>query len=297
VRQQDGGVHDFGYSATSTFAGGKSAGEVGGTIWRSGEYAYYADKVGPLSLNDKLEASGKVVLTVGPPDSGMYIGWFNGEEKELSPPQAGNFVGVKVGGPTRVGHYFCPAYATTQTKLPEQGSLQHEPNISIERDKGPVLTPLKPFDWKLSYDPAAADGKGAITVTLGVESGHAPAEGRRQSQGRHPRPLRPLRHPSRGELREDLLRRPDVHGGESQRVNDDSRHRRSHGRFGQQLDRVDQVLAAGRIGEEKRDLRAAEDDAVHPALTQCRDRVPRDRMLGGPSRPSITRKIAAARGR
>src|SRR6185503_18865798 len=51
------GAHDFGFSQTN-FAGGK-AGEVGGIFWRSGKYAYYADKVGPLTLDDRLEASGK----------------------------------------------------------------------------------------------------------------------------------------------------------------------------------------------------------------------------------------------
>ncbi len=167
-RRDEGGAHDFGYSDTS-FAGGK-AGEIGGMIWRSGDFAYYADRIGPLSLNDRLEASGKVILAVGPPDSGMNIGFFNSAEKELSPPQAGQFIGVKIGGPTRVGHYFVLAYATAQTKKPERGDLQHPPNISVEKGSGPVLTPQKQFDWKLIYDPAANDGNGAITTTLGDES-------------------------------------------------------------------------------------------------------------------------------
>ncbi len=170
-RTQDGGVHDFGFSDATHFAGGAKPGELGGILWRSGSYGYYADPhVGPLSLNDRLEARGKVVLSVGPPDSGMYIGWFNGAEKELSPTQAGQFVGVKIGGPTHVGHYFTPAYATAQTKLPEQGKLQHEPNVSVERGTGPLLVPKKVFDWKIVYDPAASGGQGAITVTLGEES-------------------------------------------------------------------------------------------------------------------------------
>ena len=100
----------------------------------------------------------------------MHIGWFNGGERELSPPQAGNFVGVKIGGPTRVGHYFLPAYATTQTAKPDRGDKQHPPNIAVERGTGPVLVPKQQFDWKITYDPAASDGKGAITVTLGDES-------------------------------------------------------------------------------------------------------------------------------
>jgi hypothetical protein len=169
VRGNEGGKHDFGYSATN-FAGGASAGELGGTIWRSGVYAFYADKVGPLSLNDKLEASGKVVLNVGPPDSGMYIGYFNGDATEYSPAQAGNFVGIKIGGPTRVGHYFVPAYSPMQTSKPQKGDKKNPPSIAIERDKGPVLVPQKQFDWKFTYDPAAEAGKGAITVKLDGES-------------------------------------------------------------------------------------------------------------------------------
>jgi len=59
------GAHDFGFSSTN-HAGG-NAGEIGGIFWRSGKYAYFADKVGPLSLEDRLEARGKVVLKSGAP--------------------------------------------------------------------------------------------------------------------------------------------------------------------------------------------------------------------------------------
>src|SRR5262249_23532207 len=74
------GPHACGFSPPS-HAGGK-AGEVGGTFWRSGKYAYYADKVGPLSLEDRLEAGGKVVLKSGAPDSDMYLGWFSSANKD-----------------------------------------------------------------------------------------------------------------------------------------------------------------------------------------------------------------------
>jgi len=78
--EESGGAHNFGFSEKTNFAGG-AAGEVGGIMWRSGVYGYYADRVGPLSMNDRLEASGKVMLDVAPPDSGMYFGWFNSAEK------------------------------------------------------------------------------------------------------------------------------------------------------------------------------------------------------------------------
>jgi hypothetical protein len=149
------GAHDFGFSPTN-HAGGK-AGEVGGTFWRSGKYAYYGDRIGPLTLDDRLEASGKVALVSGAPDSDMFLGWFNSANKEEPPTKAGHFLGVHVGGPTRVGHYFQPVATTARGTRSRVTS-------------GPVLTPGKVYDWSLVYDPAAGDGNGAVTVKLGKES-------------------------------------------------------------------------------------------------------------------------------
>jgi hypothetical protein len=150
-----GGAHDFGFSNTR-YAGGQP-GEVGGTFWRSGQYAYYADRVGPLTLEDRLEASGKVVLQVGAPDSDMFIGWFASTNKAKAPVEAGHFLGVHVGGPTRVGHYFQPSLTTAQGQ-------------KAQAKAGPVLEPGKVYQWSLAYDPTAQDGRGEIQVTLGQES-------------------------------------------------------------------------------------------------------------------------------
>ncbi|MEA2707693.1 MAG: hypothetical protein QOF78_294, partial [Phycisphaerales bacterium] len=170
-RLDEGGAHNFGFIAATNLSGGASAGEMGGMIWRSGAYGYYADRVGPLSMENRLEASGKIVLNVGSPDSGMNLGWFNSAEKELAPTQAGQFVGVRIGGPTRVGHYFVPAYATAQTKPPKPtGTREHPASVSVEKSVGPVLVPQKVFDWRIVYDPAGAGGKGTIEATLGEES-------------------------------------------------------------------------------------------------------------------------------
>lgn len=149
------GAHNFGFSDTSN-AGGKR-GEIGGTFWRSGEYAYYADRVGPLTFEDRLEAGGKVVLKVGAPDADMYLGWFNSADQEKCPLEAGNFLGVHVGGPTRAGHYFHPAYSTGKA-------------ARAVAKAGPLLTHDRVYDWSLTYDPLAEGGKGAIHVTLGQES-------------------------------------------------------------------------------------------------------------------------------
>jgi hypothetical protein len=151
------GKHDFGYSAATNFAGG-APGEVGGVFWRTDKnYGYYADPVGPLTLDDRLEASGRVVLVVGGPDADMYIGWFNSGAKDKPPTHAGHFLGVHVGGPTRVGHYFQPAYTTAKKS-------------KVHADTGPVLVPGKAYSWTLVYDPAANSGRGAIRIGLGEES-------------------------------------------------------------------------------------------------------------------------------
>jgi len=103
-----------------------------------------------------LEARGKVVLKSGAPDSDMFLGWFNSADKNKPPTEAGHFLGVHVGGPTRVGHYFQPALVTAN-------------GIKSQAATAPVLTPGKVYDWSLLYDPIAQDGNGAITVTLDKE--------------------------------------------------------------------------------------------------------------------------------
>lgn len=149
------GAHNFGYSASS-HAGGKP-GEAGGVFWRTDEWGYYADPIGPLSFEDRLEARGRVILVSGGPDSDMSFGWFRAERGGEAPNTAGPFLGIAVGGPTRVGHYFLPA-ATTGS------GLRGQP------DRGPVLEPGKPYTWSLVYDPQANGGNGALTATLGTES-------------------------------------------------------------------------------------------------------------------------------
>jgi hypothetical protein len=169
IENPPAGAHDFGFSAKTNFAGGKP-GELGGDLWRGGKYGYYADRVGPLTLDDRLEARGKVVLKVGAPDSDMFLGWFSSAAKDEPPSKAGDFLGVHVGGPTRVGHYFQPAYATAK-------------GTPGKTEKGPVLVPGHVYEWALAYDPAADGGKGVIEVTLGKESVRLPLKEGHKAEG------------------------------------------------------------------------------------------------------------------
>lgn len=150
------GAQNFGFSDTQ-HAGGKP-GEIGGAFWRSeNAWGYYADRVGLLSLDDRLEARGRVTLAAGGPDSDMAFGWFGNAEGGESPFRAGSFLGIKVGGPTRVGHYFLPAFTASE-------------QVRALPDTGPVLEPGRTYPWALRYEPSAANGQGAITATLGEET-------------------------------------------------------------------------------------------------------------------------------
>ncbi len=161
------GIQNFGYSNTA-FAGGKG-GEIGGIFWRDAKGGHYADRVGPLTLEDPLEASGKVNLIIGGTDADVTIGWF------LKDTQAGlnakversgypNFLGIHIGGPTRVGHYFLPKVITGKgTMLVAQGT-KSQPKA------GPVMVQNQATQWTLAYDPNGNQGNGSIRVTLGGES-------------------------------------------------------------------------------------------------------------------------------
>ena len=162
------GAHDFGFSATNHAGGTK--GEVGGGLWRSGAFGYYADRVGPLNLEQRLEARGKVKLVTAGPDSDMQLGWFNSAAKDKNRGDTENFVGIHVGGPTRIGHYFIPAFATAKATT---GKVE----------QGPVLLVGKLFDWSLVYDPTANGGNGEMRVTLGTESVTLPLKPGQKAQG------------------------------------------------------------------------------------------------------------------
>lgn len=150
------GAHDYGYSAKTSFAGG-SPGEVGGILWRGLPFSFYGDRVGPLNLEQRLEAGGKVKLVTAGPDSDIFLGWFNSAAKDKGAGAAENFVGIHVGGPTRVGHYFIPVLVTAkgEKRIVKQG---------------PVIKPGKSYNWLLVYDPTANGGTGEMRVTLGTET-------------------------------------------------------------------------------------------------------------------------------
>jgi hypothetical protein len=149
------GTNDFGYRPTS-HAGG-SPGEMGGLIWRvhySEEdlRAYYADNVSTLTLDDHLSASGKIAADRFSVDAGVMLGWFNSGGQGWPPS---NFVGVYMDSLTDTGRFFTPMYGTVAGST----MFASEPWLLLPPDGTSK-------DWTIDYDPTAASGRGAVTVTL-----------------------------------------------------------------------------------------------------------------------------------
>jgi hypothetical protein len=71
-------TQDFGYSETN-FASTKK-GELGGKVVRCMTPCYYAAKIEPKTLNDKLSASGTFALKKAAGSSGVFFGWFNSKQ-------------------------------------------------------------------------------------------------------------------------------------------------------------------------------------------------------------------------
>jgi len=147
----------FGYLPGDAANGTKP--KLGGIIWRDESPAYYADKVGPFTLDDEFSASGKLSLNGAGTDSGVYLGWFDSASKtnkltsEETEPQK-NLLAILIEGPSRIGHYFRPAYYVADAE-------------GTKEDTGPIILPDgTAHNWSLRYSPHGANGHGAITVTF-----------------------------------------------------------------------------------------------------------------------------------
>jgi hypothetical protein len=174
---------DFGFGSTH-FAGGAAAGELGGLFFRGDcrypeRMAYYGDRVGPLTLDKQIRASGKVALRRGVSDSTTLFGFFNANAAMRSNPSQGQalpegVLGINMEGPSSEGFCFYPVI-----RLPGvDGKVS--PDLRTVR----ILPDGRPHDWAIEYDPAGADGRGRVTVTLDGRRVHLDlAEGDKSSGG------------------------------------------------------------------------------------------------------------------
>jgi hypothetical protein len=161
---------DFGYCPTH-HAGGQGPGELGGLVFRGDcrypdRMAYYADRLGTLTLARPVKASGKVGLRRGVTDSTVLFGFFHSRDSmTVNPSQDSglprNFLGIVVDGPSREGFYFAPAYRVHNGGSGHAGGRQEPPRIYPNG---------KAHDWTLEYSPPGTAGKGQITLTLDRQS-------------------------------------------------------------------------------------------------------------------------------
>jgi hypothetical protein len=155
---------DFGFSPTN-YAGGDGKGELGGLVFRGdcrfpARMACYGDRLGALTLDKPLRASGKVCLRRGVSDSTTLLGFYHARDSmAVTDSQAHGtprcFLGVAVEGPSRDGFLFYPTYRVSG----DGGS-------AVGNRPPPILPDGRPHAWALEYDPAAAGGRGRVTVTL-----------------------------------------------------------------------------------------------------------------------------------
>jgi hypothetical protein len=161
---------DFGYSETS-FAGGNAKGELGGQIFRGDcrereRMACYGDRIGPLSLERPLRASGKIALCRGVSDSTTLFGFYHSQDsmrqnESQSDGLPESVVGIHIEGPSRDGFKFYPV-------LRAKGGGSSYGHV---RDFPTIHPDGKSHDWSLDYDPNGAGGGGQIVISLDGKSG------------------------------------------------------------------------------------------------------------------------------
>lgn len=156
---------DFGFTATH-HAGGNAAGELGGLFFRGDcrqpeRLAAYGDRLSPLSLERPLRVSGKVCLRRGVSDSTTLIGFYHSKQslevnpsQQFSPPKC--FLGAAIEGPSGEGFYLYPVYRNQNSGV-SSGMGTRPPRIYPDGTS---------HDWTLEYNPAGAEGRGRITVSL-----------------------------------------------------------------------------------------------------------------------------------
>ena len=155
----------FGYSRTN-FAG-KSQGEIGGSVQRAGEPAFYAAKIAPKTLDNKLSASGTLAITKTTNNTGVFFGWFNSQQPGRTGRPVNSF-GMNIDGePT--GARLSVFVITAQNQVKGQFITRYEKYGTPAERAIMRPTPIKNdgtrYRWKLDYDPAAGGGNGQFQFT------------------------------------------------------------------------------------------------------------------------------------
>jgi len=169
-RNQPGGCasvrHDFGYRDTAKAGGAQ--GEIGGTVFRTHQRAFYASPLSkPITLDDRFSFEGtlNVKRLSRKGSSGILFGLFNRDAEEWRTPQT---VVLRLfdsrdepGTVSIAAEYGTAAYRTDQLVVSERGGVE-DPEASEV-----VTFDLRaPRRFRFDYDPAAAGGRGRIVLSV-----------------------------------------------------------------------------------------------------------------------------------
>lgn len=156
----------FGYSRTN-FAG-KSQGEIGGSVQRASEAAFYAAKIGPKTLDDHLAASGTFAITKTTNNTGVFFGWFNSQQPGRTGRPVNSF-GMNMGGePTgaRLAVHMIAAQNQVKGQFITRYEKYRTPAERVIMRPTPIKNDGTRYHWKLDYDPAAGGANGQFQFTI-----------------------------------------------------------------------------------------------------------------------------------
>lgn len=153
-------LQQFGWSC-SRYAGGDGCGEIGGRIQRSlGRARFSMPLETAMTLDDRLEVSGRMAVRHCDGASGALIGWFHESSDGWRTP---NSMAMRVDGNGDT-YWIFAEYGTHQRRTGGLGAFEGERYQT---------TTTKPFAadgtshrWSLVYDPDAGEGHGAIQLQI-----------------------------------------------------------------------------------------------------------------------------------
>ena len=166
---------DFGYSPSTRHAG-TAAGEVGGLIHPAGEPAWYGYRLPkPLSLDDPIRASGKVLVARGP--GHFLLGFFNPDT--LGAWRTPNTLAARING--RGDGFHCHLeYCTSRWRC---GAGVIGTIVPGERIDAAEIPGGRAYAWQLAYDPKGAAGRGLVRFTLGDKTATCPIDPGHRADG------------------------------------------------------------------------------------------------------------------
>lgn len=170
---------DFGYSRTA-HAGG-APGEIGGFISAAAEPAYYARPIPAADLGQKLSASG--TFACGDGGFHLLVGFFNSRTlKEWRTP---NTIALRLAGRGENKFIAYLEYCTGRWRAGGDSprGFVGPPDPASGR---PTMTSFAAgvvHRWSLTYDPAGADGRGAIVAAIDDQTAECHLDAEHRADG------------------------------------------------------------------------------------------------------------------